>query len=171
TLALAGQSTPGELLVTEAVQHVLSGQLDTEERRGLRLPPGQRAFRVLSVQSERSAPLTPLVGRVRERALLAAVLDDCSTNERCTVVVLRGEAGIGKSRLFDEALATAAQRGYEVYRARAVDFGPKQHQDVIGQLAEQLLRAEAAHAKDADDASAPSSRRSSAETTLLDELA
>lgn len=171
TLALAGQTTPGELLVTEAVQHVLSGQLDTEERRGLRLPPGHRAFRVLSVQSERSTPLTPLVGRERERALLAAMLDDCSTHQRCMVVVIRGEAGIGKSRLFDEALATATQRGYEVYRARAVDFGPKRHQDVIGQIADQLLRAEATRAEDADDASAPSSRRSSAETTLLDELA
>src|SRR6185312_13762531 len=53
---------------------------------------------------------TPLVGREAELADLAAVLEDVLAGQG-RLVLIGGEAGIGKSRLSDELLARARERG------------------------------------------------------------
>ncbi|WP_163569758.1 ATP-binding protein [Fodinicola feengrottensis] len=59
-----------------------------------------------------------LVGRHAERAALLESLDAAQASSGRTVL-LRGEAGIGKSRLAADALAVAAKRGFAVLQARA----------------------------------------------------
>ncbi len=61
-------------------------------------------------QPERS----PLVGRARERALLATALDDASSGLG-TFVLIEGAAGIGKSRLAREAAAIAVERAFTIF--------------------------------------------------------
>src|SRR4051794_36918959 len=61
---------------------------------------------------------TPLLGRLEERNLLTSLLDDVST--RGHALVLRGEPGIGKSRLLSEAARTARDRGMAVLRTTGV---------------------------------------------------
>lgn len=61
-----------------------------------------------------SAPATrfrPFVGRDRELAELVAALDDASRGS-ARLVLLRGDPGMGKSRLCEEALANARSRGF-----------------------------------------------------------
>src|SRR5919109_4565012 len=60
----------------------------------------------------------PLVGRVEERRLLTALLDD--VGRRGHALVLRGEPGIGKSRLLSEAERTARERGMAVLTTAGV---------------------------------------------------
>ncbi len=62
-----------------------------------------------SDRSVRARP-PPLVGRRGEFAQLRAAVDDLSSGAGSTVLV-EGEPGVGKSRLFEEALEFAADRG------------------------------------------------------------
>src|SRR3954452_138524 len=65
----------------------------------------------------REAP-APLLGRAEEQALLASLLDEVA--ERGQALVLRGEPGIGKSRLLAVAAQTARDRGMTVLTATGV---------------------------------------------------
>ncbi|MEO8510045.1 MAG: AAA family ATPase, partial [Chloroflexota bacterium] len=60
----------------------------------------------------------PLVGREAELATLVAGLDDADAG-RGGVILLRGEAGIGKSRLSDEVAGIARSRGWVALWGRA----------------------------------------------------
>jgi len=62
----------------------------------------------------------PMVGRNRELARVAALLDDALAG-RGRLVLCTGEAGIGKTRLAEEAAASAAAVGVAVAWARAAD--------------------------------------------------
>jgi len=61
---------------------------------------------------------TPLLGRADEEKLLASLLDEVAT--RGQALVLRGEPGIGKSRLLSEAARTARDRGMAVLTTTGV---------------------------------------------------
>jgi predicted ATPase len=61
---------------------------------------------------------TPLLGRLEEQSLLASLLDDVAT--RGQALVLRGEPGIGKSRLLAQCERTARERGMGVLTTTGV---------------------------------------------------
>ncbi len=62
--------------------------------------------------------IAPFLGRVNEQRLLASLLDDVATSGQA--LVLRGEPGIGKSRLLAEAAREARERGMVVLTATGV---------------------------------------------------
>ena len=62
--------------------------------------------------------VAPVVGRGQEQALLTSVLDDVAT--RGQALLLRGEAGIGKSRLLSDTAQAARERGMAVLTATGV---------------------------------------------------
>src|SRR4051794_9971608 len=60
----------------------------------------------------------PLLGRADEEALLTTLLDEVA--EHGQALVLRGEPGIGKSRLLSAAARTARDRGMTVITTAGV---------------------------------------------------
>ena len=62
--------------------------------------------------------VAPLVGRKQEQSLLASVLDDVAL--RGQALLLRGEAGIGKSRLISDTARAARERGMSALTAAGV---------------------------------------------------
>jgi len=62
--------------------------------------------------------IAPFLGRANEQRLLASLVDEVAT--RGQALVLRGEPGIGKSRLLAEAARTARARGMVVLTATGV---------------------------------------------------
>ena len=58
------------------------------------------------------------MGRLEEQSLLTSLLDEVAT--RGQALVLRGEPGIGKSRLLAEAARTARERGMAVLTTAGV---------------------------------------------------
>ena len=67
------------------------------------------------------APALRLRGRAAEIAVLSEVLDRAAAG-RSAVVLIEGEAGIGKTRLLAEALAGARGRGMQVAAGRAEEL-------------------------------------------------
>ncbi len=68
-----------------------------------------------------SVPEPPLVGRDAELARLRAFCADSFRQRRCRAVLLRGEPGIGKSRLLEAAAALAREAGAVVLEAAAYE--------------------------------------------------
>ena len=69
------------------------------------------------------APVSPVVvGRERERAELAALLAAARASET-GLVLLSGEAGVGKTRLVDETVRLAAASGMRVLSGHCVQLG------------------------------------------------
>ena len=54
----------------------------------------------------------PLLGRDEEQSLLGSLLDEVATHGQA--LVLRGEPGVGKSRLLSAAARIARERGMSV---------------------------------------------------------
>ena len=67
------------------------------------------------------APMPPLRGRQAEVAALGEALDRAAAG-RPAIVLIQGEAGIGKTRLLADALADARGRGMQVAAARAEEL-------------------------------------------------
>lgn len=90
----------------------------------------------------------PFIGRRAEMEQLRALLAVCVHERSGRCVLLRGEPGIGKSRLAGQIANEAAGRGLRVHRSAAIDFGWARGQDPARLLLRDLLGLDA-------DASAP----------------
>jgi predicted ATPase len=66
-----------------------------------------------------AGPGRPVIGREHEIAVVSAFLDSLPLGPRA--LVLEGEAGIGKSTVWFEAVRIAEARGYRVLRARPAE--------------------------------------------------
>lgn len=77
--------------------------------------------RVVSVGPWRAAPpAAPLIGREVERQQLEGTLDAVSHSAGGRVVLIRGEPGIGKTRMVEELAVSATRRGFATHRAQVV---------------------------------------------------
>jgi DNA-binding SARP family transcriptional activator len=86
-------------------------------------PPTSPAAAVARVEraSAPSVPEPPLVGRDAELDRLRALRETSFGQRRCRAVLLRGEPGIGKSRLLEAAAALAREAGAVVLEAAAYE--------------------------------------------------
>jgi len=130
---LQALAEPGAVYLSEATRQALGPAFDTQPV-GTRQVKGRQkpvaVHRLVRVgPPERRRPLmpeegigAPLVGRDRERgALLAALAQLC--DGRGGLVLIGGEAGVGKSRLVAEARRADAARGVDWLEGRTLSFG------------------------------------------------
>ena len=80
----------------------------------------------------------PLVGRDLELDQLRAALEACATRGRGSAIYIRGEAGIGKTRLREELLAMARQQGFVCHTGLVLEFGAGTGRDAIRSLARDI---------------------------------
>lgn len=130
--ALLARAQPGDLLIDRTTRDELPARYATRRIGGR--PPG---WQVVSAAAELK-PSTAFVGRVTERNAFAAALETCTSTRRGRVWLLRGEAGIGKTRLLDEWLGLARRSGYACLLTRALDYGAAIGHDTIAVLVRQL---------------------------------
>ena len=91
------------------------------------------------VAADRFAPATAFVGRGSEQARFAEIADRCFVGATGETILLRGEAGIGKTRLLQEFTELARQRGFDSCGGLVLDFGAGKGQDAISALVRELL--------------------------------
>jgi class 3 adenylate cyclase/tetratricopeptide (TPR) repeat protein len=115
---------PGDVLIGGSTMALVQGAVVGEAVNPLTLKgkaePVQ-AFRLRSVPGPPERSHTrPLVGRVQELATLLDSWDRTLTHARCELVTVIGDAGVGKSRLVEEALARIDARAV---RGRCLPYG------------------------------------------------
>jgi class 3 adenylate cyclase len=117
-------ATPGTVLIGETTYDLARGSVEVEPVEPLTLKGKSApvpAFRLLSVLAapERSHG-SRFVGRERELAAVAQAWERALHEERCELVTVVGEPGVGKSRLVAESLAAMQAR---VVRGRCLPYG------------------------------------------------
>src|SRR6266851_3082915 len=120
---LEKMATPGAILVSASTQRLVAQQIDTR-------PVGMRPVRglaapielhevVVGTESSAAAPLTrkqrwaPLVGREDSLQVLEGAIGTAQKDAMC-VIGLRGDAGIGKSRLIADWTGALLSHGVDV---------------------------------------------------------
>src|SRR4029077_3387466 len=79
-------------------------------------------------------------GRQPELRQLAGVLDNVQETGAGIAVVVRGDPGIGKSRLMEELLARARERGFSCSVGQILDFGVGKGQEALPTVVSALFR-------------------------------
>lgn len=105
-------SRPHTILCDEATQLAAGGAIDFSEPAALRLKGiagTVLAYPPVGTRRADRRPAAELVGRAPERALLARAVDEARSGRR--IVLVEGEAGIGKSILLHDLLNTARRGG------------------------------------------------------------
>jgi class 3 adenylate cyclase/tetratricopeptide (TPR) repeat protein len=122
---LLEKATSGETLVSDAVYHATNHAVSYEPFGRLALKGvghPVETWRLTGLRS--SAPEAhALVGRRSELGQFRAVLDACVNSITGTALLIRGEAGIGKTRLMDELQSIAGASGMSCTAGFVLDFG------------------------------------------------
>ncbi len=115
---------PGEVLIGEPTLALVRDAAEVEpieplELKGKAEPvPAYRLLRVRDAPERRHGEL--FVGRERELAILREAWERVRAEQRCELVTVVGDAGVGKSRLAAEALASIEAT---VVRGRCLPYG------------------------------------------------
>jgi predicted ATPase/class 3 adenylate cyclase len=117
---LMGKAEPGQIKVSPRVAHAAAGQVDFQDLGAIALkglPEPMPVFAAVGRKAQavegtlKGRELAPIVGRATERAQLAGRLRALQKESTGSVVVIEGEAGIGKSRLALDLLEKARDVG------------------------------------------------------------
>lgn len=132
----------GETMVADEVARTLGPLLAVESKgrhwvKGFAEPV--EIWRLDGLKDDARAPSSPLVGRQAELEQCLAALRACREGEAGAVIHIRGEPGIGKTRLMDELRVRAAQSGFETHRVGVFDFGIGLERAPLRLLADSLV--------------------------------
>jgi DNA-binding SARP family transcriptional activator len=134
--SLAAHAQDDQILIDEEVRQALGDRIEVQSaaiQASSTLDPSS-AWILKAFASDTRAE-RPFVGRRPELAMILAVLDRCMSSKHGRAIVVRGEAGIGKTRLVDTVCASAIERGVAVHRAQVFDFGQSPRRRPITALA------------------------------------
>jgi predicted ATPase/class 3 adenylate cyclase len=117
---LMGKAEPGQIKVSPRVAHAAAAQYDFEDLGAIPLkglPEPMPVFAATGRKAQtkegtlKGRELAPMVGRAAERTNLAARLRALQEQGTGGIVIIEGEAGIGKSRLALDLLERAQEAG------------------------------------------------------------
>ena len=117
-------ASPGTVWVSRPVYEEIRRYFTTVVRPAVELKGKKQAVQPYEVSAERRIPITNLpafVGRAREWQQIQDALADSVKNQTLRTVVIRGAAGVGKSRLVWE-LRDWVQRQQKLYRIDAIQY-------------------------------------------------
>jgi class 3 adenylate cyclase/tetratricopeptide (TPR) repeat protein len=142
---LTAAAERGEILVSDDTRRGLAERFDCVDAGALDIKgfaEPVRAWRLLGLRPVARLQ-RPFVGRHGELRLLEAALAACRETGRGQAIFIRGEAGIGKTRLIEEVQRKAIEAGFVCHAAFVLDFGSGVGHDAIRSLARNLLDVEA----------------------------
>ncbi|HVE50352.1 MAG TPA: adenylate/guanylate cyclase domain-containing protein [Casimicrobiaceae bacterium] len=132
----------GETIVSDDVRRALASKLVVESRGTIAVRgfAGEMPlWRVNAVTDDSGGGRHRLVGRARERIHFASLLEALQTERRGAAIVIRGEPGVGKSRLAWSFMGTAAEQDCACHVASVLDFGVAREREVLPTLTRSLL--------------------------------
>ena len=170
---LRGLAAPGDVVVSEATWRQIEGFFDADPPISADVKGKEQPLVARRIRGERQSPAAgaaPLVGREEELRDFRALAEACAERKRSRVVVVRGDPGVGKSRLVLEFAETARALGFSCHCGTVLDFGAETGRDALRSIARSLLgvpgSSDEAARRDAVDRASPAGR-DAAETRLF----
>ena len=160
---LRGLAQPGEVVVSAQTWQQVSEYFDAVAGKAVEVRGKERPLVPYRILAEREQPRVgsrPLVGRDDELAQFAAVAQACVQQGRGRLILVRGDPGLGKSRLVAEFLHLAREIGIHCHSTAILDFGARTGHDAMRLLVQSLLGLP----PDADEASRAEALQSLADT-------
>ncbi len=142
---LADRAKADEILISTSVHTAVAGRISCEaagtfELKGFAEP--LFAWRVQQVSAAGPDRLRPFVGRSLETRQFAAALEGCTVTGTGQTILVRGEPGIGKSRLTEEFRRLASDAGFVALQGLVLDFGGDNGRAAIASLTAGLVHQE-----------------------------
>ena len=131
-----------EIVVSATTWQQVSDAFDADATTPLALKGKDQPLVAYRIRGARRAPagdVTALVGRDEELGDFRALAEACALRRRSRVVIVRGDPGVGKSRLVAEFVATAQGLGFSCHSAPVLDFGAETGRDAVRSLARSML--------------------------------
>jgi class 3 adenylate cyclase/tetratricopeptide (TPR) repeat protein len=129
-----------EVVVSADTARLVGDAFDTAARAPVEVRGKARplaAFRVVGARA--AAARRAIIGREDEIDQMMRAARGCLERRRARMIVLRGEPGIGKSRLLQELTEQCAALGYANATASVLDFGPARGRAALRTLVESML--------------------------------
>lgn len=124
-------TAPGDILVSTRVYAQTQSLFTFEKQKAVPIKGVENPVITYRVLDERASPTTTrgipgiariFLGRQTELATLNAQLDALLKDYNGRIVIIRGEAGMGKSRLVAEWLSTAAPDTVQIWQGRGLSY-------------------------------------------------
>ena len=139
-------AAPGEIYITAATRSLAENRIEAHALEPIRVKGVSEPLSVFALRRVHSAQeitpdnaRTPFVGRRTEISQFRGALETCIEQGLGQTLYIRGDAGIGKTRLVDEFARIAAERGASCHRGLVLPFGVGKGQDAIRYLVRSLL--------------------------------
>ncbi|MBT6984209.1 MAG: AAA family ATPase, partial [Rhodospirillaceae bacterium] len=132
----------GETLVSASVQQALAEQFEGDDlgpQSIAGLPAPMTVWRLRGLGNARAGASHPFVGRRREFSRFEGAVRHCLAQGVGEAIVVRGEPGIGKSRLLGEFRRLATENGFRCHTSLVLDFGTGKGQDAVRWFVRSLL--------------------------------
>jgi len=136
----------GTIQMTRKTRMLAGDQIETTELSAVTVKGVSAAVTVhrldkllTAIESAKTTTRRPIVGRKSELAQFRGLLEACLDSGHGQTVLVRGEAGIGKSRLVEEMTRLALENGFVNHKALVLDFGAGKGQEAIPELVRSLL--------------------------------
>lgn len=140
---LTDKAQAGDVFVSEMVRRSVAGKLTATDMGEISVKGLAAPIRVYLMQgsqnSSEAPPERPFVGRLAETRQFKIALEVCEEAGQGQLFHIRGDAGIGKTRLTNEFCRLASDRGFVCHRSLILDFGVGKGQDPIRILVRSLL--------------------------------
>ena len=139
---LRSLAEPGDILVSPETWQQVSEFFDADPGAPIEFKGKERPVTPYRIRSERpvhASSSRPLVGRTEELHEFTALTEACLQRAKGRVIIVRGDPGVGKSRLVAEFLRVARELEYSCHSASVLDFGAKTGRDAVRGLAQSLL--------------------------------
>ncbi len=158
---------PNETLISDAVRDALGARARTEaygdaQVKGIEGPVRIWRLHGVEVDAGAGSDVGPFVGRTQELRRLRGALAGCLAAESGHIVFLRGEPGIGKTRLADRFRQEAEAENFVCHTGLVLDFRAGKGRDALPALVRSLLGIPIGSGK--------AERRKAAEQALADGL-
>ena len=137
---LVEMAAAGETLISDPVRRSLSHLAEATELREVDIKGLSKPVKVWRLKAlGEGAANTRFVGRRAETRQFAGTLENYREGGTGQAILVRGEAGIGKSRLVKEFAAMSVKEGFVRHTGWALDFGVGRRRDPIRGIARSLL--------------------------------
>jgi class 3 adenylate cyclase/tetratricopeptide (TPR) repeat protein len=137
---------PGEVYLTAATHSLAAHRIEAQALepvsvKGISEPVPVFALRRVrsAEEARRDRARTPFVGRRADLIQFRGMLEACIEEGHGQSLYVRGEPGIGKTRLVEEFARIAAGKGVSNHRGLVLPFGVGKGQDAIRSLVRSLL--------------------------------